>query len=164
MATLVGPMMSVIARGSIANAVTIKCGRVMAKKKTKKDLRADELSEQQKLFKDGAAVWSEDLTDEVKKAWFWVGVRNVFDLRCNPQLMALPFLGILPMAAPLVPIGMIFKLGINGYDLWMSYYLTLHADGWPNYPSPPPSGWIPIQTAKGKTYWDKYWQFIKESS
>ena len=90
--------------------------------------------------------------------------RNVFDLRCNPQLMALPFLGILPMAAPLVPIGMIFKLGINGYDLWMSYYLTLHADGWPNYPSPPPSGWIPTQTAKGKTYWDKYWQFIKESS
>jgi hypothetical protein len=151
MATLVGPMMSVVARGSIGNAITFKCGTVAAKKKIKKNLRSDQLSEQQQLFKDGAAVWSEDLSDEVQKEWFLVGVRNVFDLRCNPSLLALPFLGILPLAAPLIGVAALWKLGINGYDLWISYYLTLGANGWPNYPSPPPIGWRPTQTRRGKT-------------
>lgn len=145
-------MMSLIARGSIGNAITFKCGTIVGKKKISKNLRPDQLSEQQQLFKDGAAVWSEDLSGEAKKAWFWVGVRNVFDLRCNPQLLALPFLGVLPLAAPLIPIGMLFKLGCNGYDLWMSYYLTLGSGGWPNYPYPPPVGWIPQQTRRGKTH------------
>ena len=164
MARVIAPMLSIVARGSIADAVTFKCGRFITRKIKKKDLRADELSEQQQLFKDGASVWSEDLSDEVKKAWFMVGVNNFFDLRCNPQLLALPFLGILPAAGPLIPVAITWRLRSNGYDLWMSYYLTLGAGGWPNYPSPPPIGWIPTQTRRGKTYWDKYWEFIKKNS
>jgi len=150
--------MSVIARGSIANAITFKCGTVAAKKKTAKTLRLDQLSEQQVLFKDGAAVWSEDLTGDVKRAWLLVGVANTFDLRCNPQMLALPFLGIFPWAAPLIPGVLILKLGCNGYDLWMSYYLTLGENGWPNYPNPPPTGWVPVMTRRGKTKSQKYFE------
>jgi len=93
-----------------------------------------------------------------------VGVRNVFDMRCNPQLLALPFLGILPLAAPLIPVAALFKFGTNGYDLWMSYYLTLGNSGWPNYPSPPPIGWVPLTTLRGKTFWDKYHEQQQESN
>lgn len=164
MAILVGPMLSVIARGSIGDVVTFKCGRVIGKKKFKKDLRANELSEQQQLFKNGAAVWSEDLTQAVKDEWFKVGIKNYWDLRCNPQLMALPFLGLLPAGPLLIALGILFFPGTNGYDLWMSYYLTLGDSGWPNYPLPPPIGWVPTTTRRGKTYWDKYYEKIKESN
>lgn len=162
MATVIGPMLSLVARGSIGNAVTFKCGKFIAKKKTAKELRLIELSEQQALFKDGAAVWSEDLSPEVKKAWLLVGINNFFDLRCNPQLLALPFFGLLPAAAPSIPVGIIWKLGSNGYSLWISYYLTLGPGGWPNYPSPPPIGWVPVATRRGKTYSDQYFKRMNE--
>jgi len=164
MALLIGPMMSMIARGSIGEVLTFKCGHIAAKKKFKNNLRSDALSEQQQLFKDGASVWSEDLSFETKQLWWATGVGEYFDLRCNPQLVALPFAACIPIERELLLTMGPYMISQRGYDLWMSWYLTLGPSGWPNYPNPPPVGWVPKETRKGKTYWDQYWKYVRENA
>ena len=164
MALLIGPMMSMIARGSIGGALTFKCGHIAAKKKFKNNLRSYELSEQQKIFQDGAEVWSTKLSFEIKQLWWATGVGEYFDLRCNPQIMALPFAACWPILnATLLIVGP-YMVSCRGYDLWMSWYLTLGPNGWPNYPLPPPAGWVPSETRKGKTYSDQYWKYVRENA
>lgn len=164
MALLIGPMMSLIARGSIGSVLTFKCGHIAAKKKNNKKLRPGEYSGQQQLFADGAEVWSNTLSFEVQQLWWACGIGEFFDLRCNPQIIALPFFSILPLALPLLAYAGPMMLNIRGYDLWMSWYLTLGPGGWPNYPSPPPFGWVPSQTRTGKTRDDEYFKLQRESN
>jgi len=151
MALLVGPMMSLIARGSIGQALTFKCGHIAAKKKVSKDLRPDEYSGQQQRFADGAEVWSRTLTFETKQLWWAAGVGEYFDLRCNPQIVALPFAAVHPIMGPTLALVGPYMVSCRGYDLWMSWYLTLGPNGWPNYPAPPPTGWVPEHTLNGET-------------
>jgi len=158
MALLVGPMMSIIARGSIGGALTFKCGHIAAKKKANRNITQEMLSDQQLRFQAAADMWSRTLTFETKQLWWATGVGEYFDLRCNPQVMALPFAACFPILNVLLPTVGPYMISQRGYDLWMSWYLTLGAGGWPNFPNPPPAGWVPQKTLNGKTYEDEYWK------
>lgn len=143
MVKLIGPVMSLIARGTLAGAITYKCGTVAAKKKTKKNLRTDELNEQQRTFKDGAWIWDNEMTPEDKKKWKEVATQDYFDLRCNERPLPIPALGIWPLSELYEKYRMNKQVGPHAYNLFMAYFLTLGEYGWPNYPAPPPAGWKP---------------------
>jgi len=70
MVKVVGPFFSVKASGSIGNALYVRCGTVMAKKRGNNiDKPEDEeLNDQQLLFQEAAQVWKQ-LPDNVRKEW-----------------------------------------------------------------------------------------------
>lgn len=141
MVKVVGPMFSLGASGSFSNDVTFQCGEVLRKKKFTNKLRNDWLNEQQQNFQMGAYRWSHELSAETKAKWALFGIVDTLNVMCDHYALALPFLGLVAIEA--LPVSVLGVIWMTKYDLYMSYYLTLGPNGWPNYPDPPPIGWRP---------------------
>ena len=141
MTKVTGPMLSLSASGSIYETLTFRCGKYVHKKKFKKRLSQEELSGQQGLFILGASVWKDEVTTEQKIAWKLLGIYDKFNIMCNAMIGALPLVMVLaPVTIPLVPLSVGW---ISGYQVFMSFFLVLRTNGWPNYPGPPPEDWKP---------------------
>lgn len=152
MARVTGPMFSLGASGSIKGALTYKCGQFVTKKKPKRKLESSELSDQQLLFQSGSDIWSKGLTEGQRMLWRVKGIFDTLNVMCHHGVAALPLLFVLQPVGTLValPLGIVTK----GYEAWMSFYLTLGSGGWPNYPGPPPSGWVPAKFKGGYPGWN----------
>jgi hypothetical protein len=141
MVKVVGPMLSLSASGSISGDLTFQCGEIVRKKKFKNSLSSGELNPQQEKMKEAAEYWSKTMTVSQKAEWRLYAIRDSFNVMCGHFAFALPFLGLISISALIA--GVIPFVWLNGYPLYQSYYLTLGASGWPNFPNPPPVGWKP---------------------
>lgn len=116
MAKLDHPFFSLKAAGDFGQILQYMCGHFVRLKPRAPEIRTPGQDTQRKKFKEGADKWTEDLTPENKVHW-----KEYQE-----------FLSQLPQCQH-------FSFGLNGYDLWMSYFLDKGVDGWPNYPDPPSS-------------------------
>jgi len=114
MAKVTGPLFSLAASGSIGGIITYVCGHFAKKKEGEKTEDASEAQlEIEMKWSEGAAVWQS--LGENKEFW------NEF----HKVLWATPECA--------VNISHI----VNGYQLFMSFYMKYGPDGWPGYPLPP---------------------------
>lgn len=83
MVRVVGPLLSLQASGSIADAITVRCGTIIHKKimSDTEGLPDAMLSSQQKLFQEAASIW-QSLSPEIKKEWKDVVWRSVTSPMC----------------------------------------------------------------------------------
>ena len=110
------PFFSLKASGDFAAILQYMCGHYVKMKPRVPEVRTPKQDVQRKKFSEGAETWSEELEPVVREHW-----KEYQE-----------FLSQLPQCAH-------FTFGLNGYDLWMSYFLNYGVDGWKNYPDPPPS-------------------------
>lgn len=116
MAKTVGPLFSLHASGSVGGVLTYVCGTIVQKMKLRKEKEPSESQEDnQTKWKEGCEVWSGN--PSIKPEWKvflgWVASSD----EC-------------PVEAPEMA---------NGFQLFMMFYMKEGPDGWPNYPSPPPT-------------------------
>lgn len=142
MARVVGPLMSLSASGTLKKTITYRCGEFVHKIKNKPKNFSEEFEAQQEKFKAAAFLWSETLTSEEKAAWKRKALFDRFNVICNHIAVALPLVAVLSPVSFMTMMGLA-GTWVSGYDAWMSFYLTLGPYGWPNYPAPPPDGWVP---------------------
>lgn len=140
MAKVKSPLFSEKATGTIGDTITFRCGKyVTAKQKDKGGIVSIDQNAQRQKFIEAADVWTKFLTDQQKEAWQTFS-RNVKDPR-----------GYFKIGIP----GQLFMLirtgekdyqrciefsNFNGYQYFLSAYLTLGAFGWVGYPNPPELG------------------------
>lgn len=113
MAKVTGPLLSLSASGTIADAITYVCGHFARKGEAKERKQPEQLFEQGQNFGAGVNVWN-PMTYEQKESWRQF--TKVF--RSAPECASLGFY-------------------LTGYNLFMSYYLRFGENGWTNYPAAP---------------------------
>ena len=114
MATVVGPLLSLSASGTIGDVITFVCGHYVRKAEGKKfaDPSAAQSNNQNK-WKAGCVVWQALAGN--KDLW-------------KALVEAVQQSGQCPARE---------SYELNGFQLFMSFYMDLGPDGWPNYPLPP---------------------------
>ena len=131
------PLFSEKASGDLGKAIQFRCGKFVVKKPVQKKGGESALQNiQREKFKDGSKVWTEGLTPEQKESWedFSKSIRNEK--------------GWFTIDTPFGPI--YHRIGIkedwkecietatwNGYQYFLSCYLTFGLNGWTDYPDPP---------------------------
>jgi hypothetical protein len=157
MAKIVGPLMSLSASGTFAGTFAFRCGSVVCRKKPerKDPFDPDDLSFQQKLFQEAAAIWSRQLSPEVKKLWRQAVIVSMFKPECVITTLSFAAMSLLnPQAGILwttrelaAAFGILYvhnAFSLDGYQAWMSVYLTTQGQAWADYPNPPPGWWNPF--------------------
>ena len=114
MAKVTSPFWSLKAAGDFAQILQFMCGSFVRSKPRAPEIRTPKQDIQRTKFKQGAQKWSEVLDPLNREHW----------------KEYVEFLSQLPECAS-------FTFGVNGYDMWMSYYLKYGDGGWDNYPDPP---------------------------
>jgi len=108
------PFWSLKAAGDFGSVLQYMCGHFVRAKPRVPKIRTSSQSVQRNKFKEASVHWSESLEFLTKAHW-----REYLE-----------FLSQLPECEG-------FSFGLNGYDMWMSYYLQYGEGGWDNYPEPP---------------------------
>ena len=108
------PFWSLKAAGDFGAVLQFMCGHFVKAKPRVPKIRTSKQDVQREKFKEGSEEWSLMLSLLNKKHW-----REYIE-----------FLSQLPKCEG-------YSFGINGYDLWMSYFLKYGKGGWKNYPDPP---------------------------
>lgn len=110
------PFWSLKAAGDFGAVLQYVCGHFVRAKPRVPKIRTTKQDVQRTKFKEGSDKWSELLDIATKEHW----AEYVEFLSQLPECEAMSF-------------------GVNGYDIWMSYYLKYGDGGWDNYPEPPDS-------------------------
>ena len=108
------PLFSESASGKLGGILQYFCGHYAKKAITKKETPTEAQGTQRSKFQIGSEKWTDELSLETKEKWrIFVG----FVYRSKDC------------------VGAEFKL--NGYQAWLSYFLSFGVDGWTCYPDPP---------------------------
>ena len=110
------PLFSLSASGDLGATIQYVCGKFVRMKPKGKPPRTSSQEVIRNSFFVGANKWKVELSWDTKKKWF--GFSKM--LRQQDECVEASVL-------------------MNGYNLWMSYWLKAGEGGWNNYPNPPVS-------------------------
>ena len=114
MVKLKGPLFSQSASGEIGKAIQFVCGHFARAKPDIPPPSTEQQKTQQARFLEGANIWSETLSDNIKENW--KDFKKI--IISNDKCVGMPY-------------------NTSGYNLWQLYYLKYGVDGWVDYPNPP---------------------------
>lgn len=114
MVKVVAPLFSIAASGTIGDVLTYVCGLYARKAEGAKPLEfSEEQAKNRTKWSTGCEVWGSEENDQRKWREF---VKLISQSEECPTR---------------------FKYYMTGFQTFMSFYMDLGPDGWPNYPQPP---------------------------
>lgn len=116
MAKVFGPLLSISASGDFGNSIQFVCGHFMRSKWHGEVKSTPDRDKQRLKFKEGVRIWGNELTDYVKKRW-----KEFTDIAMASKYCTASY------------------GKVNGYNMWMFFWLKFGENGWYGYPLPPPS-------------------------
>lgn len=114
MSKVKNPLFSLSASGDLGATIQYVCGQFVRMKPKEAVPPTDTQKGIRNNFFVGANKWKSELSWATKKKWF--AFKKM--LRQQDECVGASVL-------------------MNGYNLWMSYWLKAGEDGWKNYPDPP---------------------------
>jgi len=114
MAKVKNPLHSKIASGDFAASIQFVCGHFVREKTKPGNAETMPQGEQRSKFFQGANKWSHEFDKETKEKWKLFKSAMLLSKDCIR--------------------GVFF---MNGYNLWMLYWLKFGENGWTHYPNPP---------------------------
>ncbi len=114
MVKITKPLFSEAASGNFAGVIQFVCGHFVKSIPDTSPISSESQRKQREKFLNGAAKWTNELTEENKNNWkaFFSVIRE--EPQCVDTI-----------------------LRMSGYDIWMLYWLKFGEGGWENYPNPP---------------------------